>query len=80
MKDKYGRLPITYSYKLESSDPNVMVVNGDTFTLVDKDKDVNLILKRDGMEDKILYIHAGNSGRVSEVKIAKTSQLLTLIF
>lgn len=74
MKDKYGRLPITYSYKLESSDPNVMVVNGDTFTLVDKDKDVNLILKRDGMEDKILYIHAGNSGRVSEVKFITETQ------
>ncbi len=74
MKDKYGRLPIKYSYKLESSDPNVMVVNGDTFTLVDKDKDVNLILKKDGMQDKILYIHAGNSGRVSEVQFISETQ------
>lgn len=74
MKDKYGRLPIKYSYKLESSDSNIMVVNGDTFTLVDTDKDVNLILKKDGMDDRILYIHAGKSGRVSQVDFITETQ------
>lgn len=68
VQDKYGKLPISSEYTLESSDSSILVVSNQTFTF-NGEGDVEVYLKdANGDVKDTLYFTIQRSGNVSKVE------------